>query len=255
MRLVGELLADLEALPRAARDEAIGWDAERRRTRLTCVMDAFVLGALPPYRDLLGGKLVALLATSSEVRDAFAARYGHRTTLIAGRDPDAQLAMITTSSALGRSSVYNRLALPDGTLAFEPAGYTMGSGDFHLSGEIYNELARFALEHTPEGTTYRNARWPGGSSFRNRREVIQRALEALGMDSRRMRFHGVRRQVFLAPLAGNAAAWLRGDAESREWRTRPTADLARWWRERWAEGRALRTPGWKSFDPRDLRLY
>ena len=238
----------------ACRDQAIGWSAEHRRTRLACLMDAFVLGALPPYRDLCGGKLVALLATSSEVRDMFAAKYGHRTTLIAGRDPDARLAMITTSSALGRSSVYNRLTAPCG-LAFQPVGYTQGSGDFHLSGEIYEELARFALEQTLDGATYRHQRWPGGRSFRNRREVVQRALDALGMDSRRMRVHGVRRQVFLAPLADNASAWLRGEATELAWRTRSVEEMASWWRERWALGRAERVSAWRKFDPADLRLY
>jgi hypothetical protein len=238
----------------ACRDQAIGWSAEQRRTRLTCLMDAFVLGALPPYRALCGGKLVALAATSSEVRDAFAAKYGHRTTLIAGRDPDAKLAMITTSSALGRSSVYNRLMSPGGSLAFQPVGYTQGSGDFHLSGEIYSELARFALDRTPDGATYRHERWRG-KSFRNRREVIQRALDALGMDSRRMRVHGVRRQVFLAPLAENAPAWLYGEAAELAWRTRSVDELATWWRERWALGRAERVPDWRKFDPADLRLY
>lgn len=238
-----------------SRDRAIGWTTEQRRTRLTCLMDAFVLGALPPYRDLCGGKLVALLATSSEVRDTFATKYGHRTTLIAGRDPDARLAMITTSSALGRSSVYNRLANPDGSLAFQPVGYTQGTGDFHLSGEIYEDLARFALEQTPNGTTYRHARWPGGNSFRNRREVIQRALDMLGMNSRRMRVHGVRRQVFLAPLAGNASAWLRGEATDLRWQTRSAAETASWWRERWALGRAQRMSAWRTFDPSELRLY
>lgn len=237
------------------RDQAIGWSAEQRRTRLACLMDAFVLGALPPYRDLCGGKLVALLATSSEVRDTFAAKYGHRTTLIAGRDPDARLAMITTSSALGRSSVYNRLAAPGGSLAFQPVGYTQGSGDFHLSGEIYEELARFAVEQTPDGATYRHERWPGGKSFRNRREVVQRALDALGMDSRRMRVHGVRRQVFLAPLADNASAWLRGEATELAWRTWSAEEMASWWRKRWALGRAERVPAWRKFDPADLRLY
>jgi hypothetical protein len=237
------------------RDQAIGWSAEQRRTRLACLMDAFVLGALPPYRDLCGGKLVALLAMSSEVRDTFAARYDHRTTLIAGRDPDARLAMITTSSALGRSSVYNRLTDPVGSLAFQPVGYTQGSGDFHLSGEIYEELARFALDRTPEGATYRHERWPGGKSFRNRREVIQRALDALGMDSRRMRVHGVRRQVFLAPLAANACAWLRGETTELAWRTWSAEEMASWWRERWAMGRAERVSAWRKFDPTDLRLY
>ena len=81
-------------------------------------MDAFVLGAAPPYDLLLGGKLVALLATSREVQDLFHERYGNRVTLIGQRDPQAQLALLTTTSALGRSSVYNRLTLPSGNLAF-----------------------------------------------------------------------------------------------------------------------------------------
>jgi transcriptional regulator with XRE-family HTH domain len=50
------------------RDTAIGWSASQRQVRLSSVMDAFVLGAVPPYGQLCGGKLVALLATSTEVR-------------------------------------------------------------------------------------------------------------------------------------------------------------------------------------------
>ena len=43
------------------RDEHIGWSAVDRKARLVNVMDAYVLGALPPYNTLLGGKLVACL--------------------------------------------------------------------------------------------------------------------------------------------------------------------------------------------------
>lgn len=49
------------------RDAWIGWNARERADRLIHAMDAFVLGSLPPYSKLLGGKLVALLATSSDV--------------------------------------------------------------------------------------------------------------------------------------------------------------------------------------------
>ena len=131
------------------RDQWVGWTPEQRAKRLTCVMDAFVLGAVPPYRCLLGGKLVALLAASTEVRLAFARKYGHKRTVITGRDPKAQLALVTTTSALGRSSVYNRLRWADGPLAFEPVGYTSGSGDFHLMGDIYEELLRVASMSGP----------------------------------------------------------------------------------------------------------
>ncbi|MER6562097.1 Druantia anti-phage system protein DruA [Streptomyces sp. NPDC001027] len=237
-----------------ARDTAIGWSPQQRRERLACVMDAFVLGAVPPYSQLLAGKLMALLTTSQEVRDAFADRYGHKTTRIAQRDPDAQLALVTTASALGRSSVYNRLHTPSRRLAFQPVGYTVGSGDFHFSGEIYDDLVAFAAAHTPEGHTNRHVRW-GGGAFRNRREVLGRAFEALGLNPKKMRLHGVRRQLFLAPLATNYDRWLSRRDDRLDWDTCPVAELGQWWKHRWAFARAATTTQWRSFEPSSWRLY
>jgi hypothetical protein len=237
------------------RDAAIGWDAEHRRRRLACMMDAFVLGAVPPYSDLLGGKLVALLVTSTEIRDIFGQRYGHKTTRIAERDPQAQLAVVTTTSALGRSSVYNRLKAPQGHLAFRPVGYTAGSGDFHFSGAIYDDLAAFAAARTADRHTHRHEKWGGGAAFRNRREVLGRAFEELGLNPKKMRLHGVRRQVFLAPLAHNFDRWLRFQDTDLQWSTAPADELGHWWRTRWALPRAQRLPGWRQFNPDSWRLY
>jgi Domain of unknown function (DUF4338) len=60
---------------------------------------------------ILGGKLVASLIRTKEVRDDFAHKYGNTRGIISGKKKKAQLALITTSSSLGRSSVYNRLKL------------------------------------------------------------------------------------------------------------------------------------------------
>lgn len=236
------------------RDRWIGWSKEHRAQRLACILDAFVLGAVPPYSGLLGGKLIALLATSKAVRDTFARRYGHKRSLIADRDPNAKLALVTTSSALGRSSIYNRITDPDGHLAWHPIGFTAGSGDFHLSGSLYTELARYAAAVTEPNQTYRHERWPGGSSFRNRREVVQRALESLGLASRKFRIHGVERQVFAAPLAHNTREFLRGETKQLDWRCRGVRDLASYWRDRWALPRLERT-GMPDFDPASWRLW
>jgi hypothetical protein len=223
----------------AARDSWIQWQAPERRERLACVMDAFVLGAAPPYDSLLGGKLVALLAASREVQDLFRERYGNRVTLIGQRDPQAQLALLTTTSALGRSSVYNRLTLPSGKLAFMPVGWTLGSGDFHLSGALYERLANFARAANPDGKTQRHERWTG-NSFRNRREVVTKALDALGLPSRRLRIHGIRRQIYVAPMATNATEFLRGEQLKLQVSTWPVEELAAYWRQRWAVPRAHR---------------
>jgi len=45
----------------SARDNWIGWTHKDRSQRLVHVMDAYVVGALPPYSFLIGGKLVAAL--------------------------------------------------------------------------------------------------------------------------------------------------------------------------------------------------
>ena len=79
------------------------------RQRLRYVMDLFVLGVVPPYSFLLGGKLVALLATSNEVRTIFERKYAGRNALISHTQHNGTLALLTTTSALGRSSIYNRL--------------------------------------------------------------------------------------------------------------------------------------------------
>lgn len=236
-----------------ARDQWIGWDAERRKSTLTSVMDAFALGAVEPYSRLLGGKLAALLAASTQVRTDFHARYGHKQTLIAERDPDARLAVVTTSSALGRSSVYNRLRRPDGTLAWEPIGYTAGSGDFHLTGDIYDRLADYARRnHT--GSSHRHENWTG-SGFRNRREAVTKALDLLGFDGRLLRTHGVQRQVFAACLMHNTSEYLKGDHSRPRWRTLSLSATAEWWRDRWAIPRSERTDDWTDFDPESWRIW
>ena len=59
----------------SGRDTWIGWSKDQRFARLRHVMDAFVLGAVPPYSHLLFGKLVALFCASDEVRRACYAKY------------------------------------------------------------------------------------------------------------------------------------------------------------------------------------
>lgn len=252
-KVMGLIGLDDPVFALAARDTWIGWDREIRRLRLANVMDAFVLGAVPPYNGLRAGKLTALLATSTEVRKAFELRYGHRTTLIKERDPNAQLIMITTTSALGRSSQYNRLTDPGGRMAYRPVGYTSGSGDFHFSGAIYDLLVKYAAATNPDGATHAHARWKT-SGARNRREVIQRALQALGLDSRQLRVHGVRRQVFVAPLVANPQDCLVGGGEP-EWQTEPAEILAAHWLTRWARPRSVVDDAWRDFHPDRWRLF
>ena len=95
------------------RDDWIGWGQAQRRERRVHTMSAYVAGALPPYSQLLGGKLVTSLAASAEVGRHFRERYGDAAGVISGEKKDAHLVLVTFTSALGRSSIYNRVKLLD----------------------------------------------------------------------------------------------------------------------------------------------
>lgn len=64
------------------RDKFIGWNTNDRAARLVNLMDAYVLGAIPPYNALLGGKLIACLLRSRDIYDDFASAYGGSTGII-----------------------------------------------------------------------------------------------------------------------------------------------------------------------------
>lgn len=215
-----------------ARDEWVGWTLQGRKKRLSNVMDAFVLGAVPPYSFLLGGKLVAMLAASDTVREAFKRKYGGTRSLIRRKAHDGRLALITTTSALGRSSIYNRLRF-DGRLLFQSVGLTRGSGEFHFSNGIYGAITNFALENCEP--TAKQARW--GNGFRNRREVIKKCLPALGLSSEWL-YHGVEREVFAVPMAGNTQAFLRGEHDRLKWFHQSETQLFEYFKERWMTRRA-----------------
>jgi len=232
-----------------SRDAWVGWDAQAKRERLRHVVDAFVLGAVPPYARLLCGKLVALLITSDEVREAFARRYAGRTSLISERPFDGRLALITTTSALGRSSLYNRLTFR-GRRLFLSVGFTSGSGEFHFSNGVYRDLLAFARERCAPSA--KHERW--GNGWRSRRELVQAVLPKLGL-SRELVYHGVRREIFVVPLADNAASFLRGETDRLEPFSAPATELFSWFRERWLLPRASRDQTYRDFDPATLRLW
>ena len=231
------------------RDHWIKWGSEAKKKRLQCVMDLFVLGAVPPYSHLLCGKLVAMLATSLPVREAFRHRYGGGRSYIGRRLLDSRLALLTTTSALGRSSLYNRLRYR-GRHVFQSVGFTLGSGDFHFSNGFYEDLRDFALRHC--NPTAKHPSWGGG--FRNRRELIRKTLPLIGL-SRDLLFHGVKREIFVASLAANATSFLCGDDPYLQSFDYTVDDLFEWFRDRWLLPRATRDKSYQNFDSDTYRLW
>lgn len=231
------------------RDRWIGWKEAARRERLHTVMDAFVLGAVPPYSQLLCGKLVAMLAVSDEVAEAVHRKYSNTESRIAQRALSGRLALVTTISALGRSSVYNRLSFR-GDRLFERVGATRGSGDFHFSNGLYEAIADFARRRGL--MTSKRPEWGGG--FRNKREVLKKSLIALGISSEWV-YHGVQREIFVAPMASNARDYLTGRHKRLRAIDRPASELFKFFRERWLLPRAERTESYRNIRREALRLW
>lgn len=232
-----------------ARDEWVKWGHEEKRQRLRYVMDAFVLGAVPPYSYLLCGKLVAMIVASNEVREAFRKKYGEKRSLIQMKKHDGRLAMITTTSALGRSSIYNRLKYKD-RLLFQRVGFTKGFGEFHFSNGIYQKIYEF-VSQTCEPTA-KNSKW--GKGFRNRREIVGKCLKALGL-SKDWLNHGVQREIYAIPLASNTREFLQGSEDILFEYDQSVDDLFSFFRERWLLPRAKRDKRYLDFTPETYLLW
>lgn len=233
----------------SVRDTWIGWGREARRDRMQNIMDAFVLGAVPPYSHLLCGKLVAMLVASSEVRNAFHRKYHSRRSVIRQKTGDGRLALITTMSALGRSSIYNRLRYQE-RLLFRSLGFSQGSGEFHFSNGLYDAIFNYAGRYCLP--TAKKTRW--GTGFRNRREVIRKCLAKIGLPTELL-YHGIQREVFAIPLARNSREFLRGDHSKLLWHDENAVELFAWFRQRWLLPRASWDFRYRDFDPESYRLW
>jgi len=230
-----------------ARDEYIGWDHHRRKEALVNLMDAYALGAVPPYNMLLGGKLIASLIRTSEVINIFDAKYRHSIGIISGEQKNACLVAVTTTSALGRSSIYNRLRIGDNSI-FQRIGFTSGWGHFHISDDLFEDLRKY-LEST--GDMYSSSHAFGqGPNFRLR--VVKKALTGLGLN-RDIARHGLAREVFLCTLATNALQVLRGEQKQALYAGIPTVEhISEVALTRWVLPRAVRMPGFRNWRQEDF---
>ena len=229
------------------RDQRIGWNAKDRGKRLVNILDAYVLGAVPPYSFLLGGKLIACLVRTKEVRDDFDKKYSDTRGIISKRKKAARLVMVTTSSSLGRSSVYNRLRL-GGQPYLQPIGYTQGFGHFHIPNTLFAELREYLRK--------RRHKYVDGHTFGKgpnwRLRTIRAAFDILGFKADLLR-HGIGREVFACDVASNAKKFLSGKAKRASYRKLLTvSEVGSLARERWIVPRAASRPDFQSWTRENL---
>jgi hypothetical protein len=202
---------------------------------LVGILDAYVLGAVPPYNLLLGGKAVACLIRSRDVYDDFRAAYGETVGVISGKAKSAHLVAVTTTSSMGRSAVYNRLRL-GGIGYFERIGFTEGWGHFHITDALFERMRLFLRDRNHAYAD--KHKFGEGPNWRLR--TIRAALAALNFNENILR-HGIKREVFISTLATNAFEVLRSGAVAPDTSgllsVAEISDLAR---DRWIVPRAER---------------
>lgn len=246
-KLIGLIALGDPVFNLSVRDKLIGWNAQDRSNRLVNVMDAYVLGALPPYNRLLAGKLVACLIRTRDIYDDFREVYGDSSGIISGQKKDARLIAVTTSSSMGRSSVYNRLKL-SGTQYFKSIGYTAGWGHFHIPDRLFLELRDYlrGMEH-PYADRHR---FGAGPNWRLR--TTRAALSELGFKNNLLQ-HGIKREVFIAFLAAEGVDFLRtGKGTPATSSLCSVAEVGRLALDRWIIPRAVRISDYRDWKHSDL---
>lgn len=245
-KLMGLLALGDPVFNLSVRDNLIGWSGQDRKARLSAVMDAYVLGALPPYNQLLAGKLIACLLRSREIVQTFKDRYRGRDAIMSQKQHAGELALITTSSALGRSSVYNRLTL-GGQKYLTHVGSTKGYGHFHIPQTLFNKMRAY-LE--AQGHEYAHGHAFGqGPNWRMR--VIREALTSLGLSPKILR-HGIPREVYICELGEHGIEFLRGTRKRIDRSSVLTVDqIAEQALARWVIPRAMRDSSYRTWSPND----
>lgn len=226
--------------------------AEFRKAGLSSeVADVSICGAVHPYNEVMGGKLVALMLTTRELRDAYAKRYGDQISVIASQmagrpvTKPADLKLLTTTSLYGvGSSQYNRLTLRASDypeighdLRWRTIGKSLtgGFGTIHLGNETAQALRTMAF--TRHDARRVNNRFGEGTSPRLRQ--IREGLDALGLKSDAILHHATPRIFYGCELSPDARASLLGLGGAEQ--EAPSAtEVGAAWRSRWVDARIRR---------------
>lgn len=229
------------------RDEHIGWSSNQRAVSLVNLMDAYVLGAVPPYNMLLGGKLIACLIRTEEVIKAFRVKYKDSVGIISGKKRDPHLLAVTTTSSLGRSSIYNRLKIGS-TQYFSSLGYTSGWGHFHFPDDLFDEMKSFLINKN-DGYAESFA-FGEGPNWRLR--TIKRVLHALNL-GQDLAQHGLFREVFFSKFATNSFDGLRAGIANPDYEDiLSVSEVSELAIKRWVIPRSLTRPEFAKWQSKDL---
>ena len=274
---LGEKQADLISPKRALE----AWGHEDIATALSTVcssmksarlssnlLEVTTCGAIAPYNEILGGKLVALLCFSPELGADYQARYGGSPAIIRSHmankpvPADCRLAaLVTTSLYSAGSSQYERVRLPAGIIAPEQPelriqniGTSSGFGTVQFSTETANEIDDFARSQRDYVDV--NSVFGEGPSPKLRK--LRAGLDLLGFSSDDLLKHHQMRLVysleywpgardFLRFAKGPIPAWISEPHRFRD----ATQRIANFWSRRWLSMRLDHAETWSRLKSED----
>lgn len=237
-KIIGVLGLQSPPLDFPARDKDFQYPTGQKIALINQTMDIYTLGAIPPYNRLLGAKLVAFAAVSDEVRKAYSKKYNGRVTELDKNILPARLIALTTTSAYGRSSIYNRLNYQGRPVAHS-IGYTHGYGSFHLA-----PLYPLVCEYLKQSGEMKRGGFGIGPRIMWQNYI--RVFKLLGLPGHLLK-HGVKREAFLFPLISNLKKYMNGEAVRPFYYHQTFQELSDWWLKRWFLERAQRVDGWHSW--------
>ncbi len=232
----------LASVVRRAKSEAVG----------TEIADLTVCGAVAPYNELLGGKLVSMIAVSPTVIRAYHQRYGSYASEIAssvaGRPITrrSHLVFIGTTSLYGSgSSQYNRVRIPkpvlnsDSDIVFQRLGKSKSFGTSHLSTNSLAALRQLS-EQSRNGIRVNSI---FGEGVNPKLRKVRDGLDCLGWPSEFLLQHGRQRILYGVSLVSNLLPYLLGIEPDPKYvfritERRDVEKISTWWRERWLSRRA-----------------
>lgn len=235
-KLMGILGLQSPPITLPARDTKYNIPREQKIEIVNQTMDAYSVGAVPPYSELLAGKLAVLAAASRDIRKDYEQRYEGRVTEMKQRVLPASLLAVTTLSAFGRSSLYNRVSTGfDGkrnVWATISLGYCKGWGTFYFSDQLYQKMKNLHKKLFPEKPVR-----GFGTGPKIRLQVIDHILTELRLPKSYTQ-HNIKREVFIIPHIENIENVLAGSGEEPIYNDRPFNDLAKFWKEHYCLPRA-----------------
>ncbi len=213
------------------RDDYIGWGKKQRQQRLYNIMTAYILGAVPPYNELFGAKLVALVVGCREVCQAFEEKYKGKKTIIRGREPIAKLVAVDTMAFFGKSLIYE--GLPE----WQFLGFTKGWTHIHLNG-LWEKCLELAKEMNAR--SLKKNQFGHGPNWKFR--VLNEVFSRLGISDEYFSV-GIKKGYYFRPLVAEWREFLKGETDQLTYVNKTFEEYVELWKGKYLKRRLKRWSG------------